>query len=332
MTSNPTGPITSNIPGGASSLQWEAITRYDAFIRAAADPLGWAIERVRGHIVIESRGDPRAVQRNSQGNSYGLMQVVPYANSRDWGGWYPVVIEQAKLPRTATQQQVINALYDPKTNIAVGVQVLEAFWKEYGTADAASSAFFTGRPDWGGADTVNGTTGALYRNALNALIAEQKAFAPPDPISIIVGGAPYEIISAYGDSSSLPYYDYGRTHGAIFDRCGGRCHTGIDVSGTLGQTLYSPGPGVVTCAGTGNGPGSWQTGCAAFPDYFGKGAGRVEVLLDSGESVILGHCSTALVRPGQRVVAGQAIATMGGMNSIHIHLEVRVWKENGRCS
>ena len=55
------------------------------------------------------------------------------------------------------------------------------------------------------------------------------------------------------------------------------------------------------------------------------GAGRVEVLLDNGVSVILGHSASATVVPGQRVEAGQQVATMGGMNGSHVHLETRIW-------
>lgn len=142
-----------------------------------------------------------------------------------------------------------------------------------------------------------------------------------DPISVIVGNKPYTIIAGFKDFTNLPYYSYFEGHGGHANE-----HTGLDVSGTLGQTLFTPLAGVVTCAGTGNGGGSWSTGCAAFPDYFGHGAGRVEILLDGGLSMILGHCSEALVKPGQKVQAGQAVARMGGMNSYHTHLECRIWK------
>ena len=73
----PTGTIKT--PG--IDANWEDITRYDDLIHAAADPVGWPIERVRGTIAIESAGDPQAHQSNSQGDSYGLMQVVPYTRN-----------------------------------------------------------------------------------------------------------------------------------------------------------------------------------------------------------------------------------------------------------
>ncbi len=155
--------MSSGVPTGAIKTagvagRWEAITRYDAFIREAADPVGWPMARVRAVIAIESAGDPRAMQRNpSNGDSFGLMQVVPYGNG--WEGWHALVREKAGLPSNASRQRVIEALYDPRINIAVGVAILEGFYQHYGTLDRANSAFFLGNPFWDGEDTVNGNSG-----------------------------------------------------------------------------------------------------------------------------------------------------------------------------
>jgi murein DD-endopeptidase MepM/ murein hydrolase activator NlpD len=322
--STPTGPIKSAAPGGGSfGIDWEDLTRYDDIIHQEADPVGWPIERIRATIAIESRGEPKAVQENnSNGWSYGLMQVVPFGVG--WEGWNALVHEKALLQGKTlnSRREVVNALYDPAINIAVGVAILESFYVQHGTLDKAQSAFFIGRPDWSAGDTVNMTTGFQYRDALNALIAEQRAFAPPDPIAVIMGGPNYNVFFGYNKLGGNPsYYDYGAGHGLDGD-----AHTGYDITTTLGQLLYTPGDGVITCAGTGRGPGSWNTGCAAFADYYGKRAGRVEVMLDAGVSVILGHCSESLLPAGARVTAGQPIAKAGGMNSLHVHLETRIWR------
>src|SRR5215207_5915193 len=105
----PAGPVKTHSPqGGRFGIDWGEITRYDLFIHTAADPVGWPIERVRGHIVIESQGDPKAVQRNARnGWSYGLMQVVPYGVG--WAGWNTLVKEIADLPQSASKEQVVNA-------------------------------------------------------------------------------------------------------------------------------------------------------------------------------------------------------------------------------
>lgn len=316
----PTGKIqTPGIDG-----TWDAITRYDAAIHTAADPVGWPIARIRGTLAIESKGDPAAVQRNaSNGDSYGLMQVVPYGVG--WAGWSELVKQIAGLPKTATKQQVINALYDPAINIAVGVAILEQLYLTYGSLDDASSAFFTGKPGWQGAgDTVNKNTPGWYRKTLNALIAEQKAFGPVNPIDVIVGGASYPPIDyGFGSDAGLDYYKYGVGHGLSRSTQ----HTGYDVGVALGTRLYTPAAGVVDCVG-GRGTPRWGQGCGAYNDTITGGVGNITILLDSGHKLTLGHCNRALVSPGERVAAGQQVGTSGGMNGPHVHVEVSV-ERNG---
>ena len=142
---------------------------------------------------------------------------------------------------------------------------------------------------------------------------------PVDPLSVILGGKPVNITQGWKNRTGPDLYRYGIGHGLD-----GREHTGIDIGGERGWTLHSPGAGVVVCDGTGVGPGSWGTGCAAFPDYDGGGAGRVEILLDSGVALILGHSATSPLQVGDRVRAGQGVATMGGMYGDHVHVETRV--------
>jgi murein DD-endopeptidase MepM/ murein hydrolase activator NlpD len=321
----PAGPIKTLMPWGkAPGIQWEAITRYDNLIHAAADPVDWPIERVRGHIVIESQGNPKAVQQNnSNGWSYGLMQIVPYGVG--WGGWNALVREKAGLAANSPRERVVNALYEPRINIAVGVAILEGLYQQYGTLDRASSAFFLGNPDWRGEDTVNGNTGLAYQRSINGLISEQRGHAPPPPkprdlIAMVMGGN-YVITQEFGVPSGAADYSYGIGHGL-----NGRQHTGIDISGYFGQPLYTPIDGIVVCAGTGVGSGAHGSSCAAFNDYMGKRAGRIEVLTGDGRaSLIFGHSSTATVRVGQEVNAGDQVATLGGMNGWHVHLEARTW-------
>lgn len=141
--------------------------------------------------------------------------------------------------------------------------------------------------------------------------------APVDPLRVVMGGT-YAISQEFGVRSNAADYSYGLGHGLD-----GKSHTGIDISANLGAPLYSPVDGVVVCVATNMGSGSWGTGCYAFNDYMGKRAGRVEVLSDQGVAVIFGHSSTATVRLGERVRKGQQVATVGGMNGSHVHLETR---------
>lgn len=319
--STPTGIIQTRLPGGNGGVTWEHVARYDEHIRREAIPLGWSMRRIRSHIVIESRGNPRATQHNvSNGPSHGLMQIVPFGVG--WEGWHELIREKANLSKRATDLDVIDALYDPAINIAVGVAILEDFWRRYNRdPDKASSAFFLGNPNWSGGDTVNGTSGADYRRALYELDAEQKAFEPRDPIAVIMGRDQYSDDYGFKSPTSLPYYAYFVGHGGNANQ-----HTGIDVPGRIGDPLSTPGDGIVTCAGTNVGPGSWRTGCGAFGAPDSGGVGRVEIMLDGDVSLVLGHCQHVSVRAGERVQAGQRVASIGSMNGAHVHIETRIWR------
>jgi murein DD-endopeptidase MepM/ murein hydrolase activator NlpD len=317
----PTGKIQTLTDG----TTWGAITRYDALLHEFGDPLGWAIERLRGHIVIESRGEPRAVQRNeSNGYSYGLLQIVPYGVG--WEGWHELVKEKAGLKRNASRDDVIAALYEPRVNIAVGIAILESFYVQYGSADRASSAFFLGNPNWRGGDTVNGTSGLSYRDTLNALITEQQRFAPPDLISYIVSGAKYTAEFGFGmpniDERGVPqnYYDYGVGHGTDASHK----HTGIDIVVPMYTAIRTPLAGVVRCIGNA-GQGDWGQGCGSFPDTIGRGIGNVTVLTDAGLKLTFGHVNSSPLRVGQRVSAGDVVAKSGGMVGPHLHLDASIY-------
>ena len=319
----PTGPIKT---AGFTGLNWSSVTKYDELIAQEAALVDWPMERVRGHILIESDGNPKAMQKNSSnGNSYGLMQVVPYGVG--WAGWHALVKEKAGLPANASKQKVIDALYDPAVNIAVGVAILEGFYVQHGTLDKASSAFFLGNPDWRGEDTANGNSGDWYRTTLGNLIAEQEAFAPVDPIRVIVGG-PYPAIDyGFGSDVGLNYYKYGVNHGTSRPTQ----HTGYDVSVPCGTKLYTPISGVVDCVGS-RGTPRWGQGCGAYADVDGGGVGNITIYGDSGHKLTLGHCRLAHVKPGDRVTAGQLVGTVGSMNGCHVHVEVSIAIEEGeRC-
>jgi len=132
---------------GSFGVDWEAVTQYDDFIREAAVPVGWPIERVRAHIMIESQGAPEPIEQSSSDRlSYGLMQVVPYGVG--WEGWQALVKEKAGLPANAPEQKVRQALMEPRINILVGVAILEMYYVKCGTLDGASSFFFTMTCNW----------------------------------------------------------------------------------------------------------------------------------------------------------------------------------------
>lgn len=144
--------------------------------------------------------------------------------------------------------------------------------------------------------------------------------APSAGISTVWGNSGQPDLSyGFNAPSSLGLYEYGRAYGL-----NGVNHTGTDIPMPLGASAYSPVAGTVTCACTGNGPGTGGSGCSAFNDVMGNGCGRIEVQLDNGHTLIFGHMSGSNVSVGQRVSVGQQIGTVGGMNGSHVHLEYRV--------
>ncbi|MEU8896284.1 M23 family metallopeptidase [Nocardia sp. NPDC048505] len=85
-------------------------------------------------------------------------------------------------------------------------------------------------------------------------------------------------------------------------------HLGIDVAGPIGTPIYAVADGTVIEAGPAAGFGMW-----------------VRLLHDDGTVTIYGHIDTATVSQGQRVMAGDQIATMGNRGfstGPHCHFEV----------
>ncbi|MFE3319170.1 M23 family metallopeptidase [Nocardia sp. NPDC059195] len=85
-------------------------------------------------------------------------------------------------------------------------------------------------------------------------------------------------------------------------------HLGIDVAGPIGTPIYAVADGTIIEAGPASGFGMW-----------------VRVLHDDGTVTIYGHIDTATVSQGERVMAGDQIATMGNRGfstGPHCHFEV----------
>ena len=355
-----TGTINTKRPnsGQPYNIPWSNVARYAEFITEASQRYGAEPERIAAHIVIESDGEPLAVQRNaSNGWSYGLMQVVPFGVG--WAGWHRRVKDIARIRETADErsyaEEIVDALYDPRINILVGASILADFKAQHGSWDAASSAFFTGGPNWGGSDTVNGTTGKAYKKTLNALmkeIVDQLAGANPpssDPnpptsipqpamteqeiLALISSNTPGVYISfpfrgLNTDSAGRPVniYKYGKGHGTTADNM----HTGIDIWMPDETPINCVFGGEVVCVGA-NGRPMWGQGCGYFSDDDG-GLGNITILTDHYATIdgkryqlkmTYGHCSSSLVVVGQKVADGQRIGRSGrGGNFAHVHLDV----------
>ncbi|CAM3115330.1 M23 family metallopeptidase [Mycobacterium intermedium] len=88
----------------------------------------------------------------------------------------------------------------------------------------------------------------------------------------------------------------------------GVLHAGIDVANSIGTPIYAVSDGVVIDAGPTAGYGMW-----------------VKLRHADGTVTLYGHINTALVSVGERVMAGDQIATMGNRGfstGPHLHFEV----------
>lgn len=88
----------------------------------------------------------------------------------------------------------------------------------------------------------------------------------------------------------------------------GVLHAGIDIANSIGTPIYAVADGVVTDAGPKSGYGMW-----------------VKLLHADGTETLYGHVNSTLVSVGERVLAGDQIATMGNRGNStgpHLHFEV----------
>jgi murein DD-endopeptidase MepM/ murein hydrolase activator NlpD len=101
------------------------------------------------------------------------------------------------------------------------------------------------------------------------------------------------------------------THGIFTSNFGyrwGVLHAGIDLANSIGTPILAVSDGVVVDAGPTAGYGMW-----------------VKLLHADGTVTLYGHVNTTLVSVGQRVMAGDQIATMGNRGNStgpHLHFEV----------
>ncbi|MFC6009766.1 M23 family metallopeptidase [Nocardia lasii] len=93
----------------------------------------------------------------------------------------------------------------------------------------------------------------------------------------------------------------------------GAMHYGIDFADALGAPIKSVSSGTVIEAGPASGFGLW-----------------VRVLQDDGTTAVYGHVNEMLVQQGQRVNAGDVIATVGNRGqSTGPHLHLEIWDQGG---
>ncbi|WP_327112453.1 M23 family metallopeptidase [Nocardia sp. NBC_01730] len=126
--------------------------------------------------------------------------------------------------------------------------------------------------------------------AEEALRGVQQQVAPPSAVRPVGG----EISSGFGSRW-------------------GAMHYGLDFADTLGSPIHSVSNGTVIEAGPASGFGLW-----------------VRVLQDDGTTAVYGHVNEMFVHAGQRVNAGDVIATVGNRGqSTGPHLHLEIWDQGG---
>ncbi|CAM05838.1 peptidase M23-like protein [Saccharopolyspora erythraea NRRL 2338] len=94
----------------------------------------------------------------------------------------------------------------------------------------------------------------------------------------------------------------------------GTTHYGIDIANSKGTPIVSVSDGIVIEAGQASGFGLW-----------------VRVQHDDGTITVYGHVNTITVSEGDKVKAGDQIATMGNRGfSTGTHLHFEVWNASGK--
>ncbi|WP_280357317.1 M23 family metallopeptidase [Nocardia otitidiscaviarum] len=129
-------------------------------------------------------------------------------------------------------------------------------------------------------------------------LQQQFAPAPPAPAPFIAAPA---VLPVGGQISS----GFGSRWGAF--------HYGVDIADALGTPIHSALGGTVVEAGPADGFGLW-----------------VRVLQDDGTTAVYGHVNDIYVAEGQRVNAGDVIATVGNRGqSTGPHLHLEIWDQHG---
>jgi murein DD-endopeptidase MepM/ murein hydrolase activator NlpD len=133
----------------------------------------------------------------------------------------------------------------------------------------------------------------------------------------VVAGA--ESVPGVSGVSPAPWYTYGDTLGGAY-----RPHHGVEFANPEGTLLVAVAPATVLAAGT-----DLTTTYGLGNDFYGK---LVVLRLDqtyAGRQIyaLYGHMAEIYVEPGERVVAGDSLGTVGSTgvaDGAHLHFEVRI--------
>lgn len=283
--------------GGVSSLggDWANIDKLNADIARAAAQVGVDPNQMKAIMKLESGG----IWQTSPAGAIGYMQVMPF-----WG------------------QDLGLDLNDPYQNLVAGAMVLKQ------NLDQSGGDFYEALRRYHGYGSDGYTTDKQYADIVTANY--QQLMSAGGGAGAVSGGGWQSAFSTMFGTNAVPdwgefnapsdlgYYTYGNQYGM-----NGVNHTGLDIPLALNTPMRAGFSGHVVCSGTNNGTG--EDSCSAFNDYYGARNGRIEIMSDDGNTVLIyGHSSQTAVRPGQQINAGDVVGYSGGENSEHVHLEARV--------
>lgn len=168
--------------------------------------------------------------------------------------------------------------------------------------------------------------------AVPARPALELPWPPPESFTLVLDGGPIAGLAALWRNQEFPitqefghtefsvshgaWYAYGRDYGLD-----GYEHTGLDIGMPAGTPLYAAFSGTVKISG----------GVPYFTFYGNgdPGVGELQIEMDNGNVVILGHMGRIVVNEGERVEPGQFLGLSGGDNGDHLHLETRELQPGG---
>lgn len=139
---------------------------------------------------------------------------------------------------------------------------------------------------------------------------------PEDPVSPehleeFARGVAYATERAQREARLLAPQSVMPTRGILTSAYGwrwGELHAGLDIANAVGTPIYAAADGVVVASGPTAGYGMW-----------------VKIRHADNSVTLYGHINTTIVEVGQRVMAGDQIATMGNRGNStgpHLHFEV----------
>ncbi|WP_240498165.1 M23 family metallopeptidase [Williamsia sp. 1135] len=152
--------------------------------------------------------------------------------------------------------------------------------------------------------------------------ATSTAVAPPAPLDALTT-AIEDLVAQRGRSAPTEptpppprLASAAPTYGTVTSGYGSRwnsTHYGLDIANVIGTPVVSTSDGEIIESGPADGFGLW-----------------IRVLQDDGTIGVYGHINETLVSAGQRVQAGEQIATVGNRGySTGPHLHYEVWQSDG---